>query len=156
MPEGVLFEFGQVRTRVEIIDRLRSLADELDSDGSLTLAAESRQATLTLPDSPGFGLETEREYNEDESHIDVESTERSEEGSTSGDDRDAEPEAVGTDAENDSVEAVPTGSGPLLETESQAKDTQRDAKRPPPRRRGDHRRMTLRPLPRRRDCEIAR
>ncbi|PSP65109.1 hypothetical protein BRC77_02385 [Halobacteriales archaeon QH_8_64_26] len=154
MPEGALFEFGQVRTRVEIIDRLRSLADELDSDGSLTLAAESRQATLTLPDSPGFGLETEREYNEDESHIDVESTEGSEEGSTSGDDRDAEPEAVGTDAENDSVEAVPTGSGPLLETESQTKNTQRDAKRPPAPGRSPPNNCFL--LPRRRDCEIAR
>ena len=154
MPEGALFEVGQVRTRVEIIDRLRSLADELDSDGSLTLAAESRQATLTLPDSPGFGLETEREYNEDESHIDVESTEESEEGSTSGDDRDAEPEAVGTDAENDSVEAVPTGSGPLLETESQTKNTQRDAKRPPAPGRSPPNNCFL--LPRRRDCEIAR
>ena len=154
MPEGALFEFGQVRTRVEIIDRLRSLADEFDSDGSLTLAAESRQATLTLPDSPGFGLEAEREYNEDESHIDVESTERSEEGSTSGDDRDAEPEAVGTDAENDSVEAVPTGSGPLLETESQTKNTQRDAKRPPAPGRSPPNNCFL--LPRRRDCEIAR
>ena len=61
MPEIVLFEDERRRSRAEIADYLRSVADSLESGGEITLAAGDESVTLDPPSQPTFEVKVERE-----------------------------------------------------------------------------------------------
>jgi len=61
MPEDVLFEVEHVRSRSEIASLLRDVADKLDGDDSLTLAAGGDSITVEVPKRPTFEIKVERE-----------------------------------------------------------------------------------------------
>ncbi|MFC6724300.1 amphi-Trp domain-containing protein [Halobium palmae] len=61
MPEEVLFETESSRSREEIADYLRTVADRLESDGSVSLSAGSQSVTMDVPSRPTFEVKAERE-----------------------------------------------------------------------------------------------
>ena len=61
MPEEVLFETEEHRTREEIASYLRTFADKLDGDGPITLTAGEQSVTVDPPDRPTFEVKAERE-----------------------------------------------------------------------------------------------
>lgn len=61
MPEEVLFETEDRRSRTEIASYLRTLADKLDADGPITLTAGEQSVTVDPPDRPTFEVKAERE-----------------------------------------------------------------------------------------------
>ncbi len=65
MPEDVLFEVEHVRSRSEIASLFRDVADKLDGDDSLTLAAGGDSITVEVPERPEFEIKVEREHARD-------------------------------------------------------------------------------------------
>ncbi|MFH5799341.1 amphi-Trp domain-containing protein [Haladaptatus sp. DYF46] len=61
MPEEVLFETEEDRSRSEIANYLRAVADKLDEGESITLNAGSQSVTLDPPNRPSFEVKAERE-----------------------------------------------------------------------------------------------
>lgn len=61
MPEEVLFKFERRMGRDEIADYLRTVADSLESGGSIALEAGGESVTMTPPDRPTFEIKAERE-----------------------------------------------------------------------------------------------
>jgi amphi-Trp domain-containing protein len=61
MPEEVLFESESHQTRADVATSLRTVADNLESGGSITLRAGSESVTLDPPARPTFEVEAERE-----------------------------------------------------------------------------------------------
>ncbi|WP_255191492.1 amphi-Trp domain-containing protein [Natronobeatus ordinarius] len=61
MPEEILFKFEQRMDRSEIADYLRTVADTLEGDDSLTLEAGADSVTLSPPARPEFEVKAERE-----------------------------------------------------------------------------------------------
>ena len=61
MPEEVLFETEERRTRAEIAAYLEALADKLDADGPITLTAGEQSVTVDPPERPTFEVKAERE-----------------------------------------------------------------------------------------------
>lgn len=61
MPEEVLFEFESRTRRGEIADYLRTVADRLDGDGTVTLSGAGESLTLEVPGTPEFEVKAERE-----------------------------------------------------------------------------------------------
>ena len=61
MPEELLFKFEQRMDRSEIADYLRTVADTLEADDSLTLEAGDDSVTLSPPARPEFEVKAERE-----------------------------------------------------------------------------------------------
>jgi len=61
MPEEVLFETEEHRTRAEIASYLRTFADKLDTDGSITLTTGEQSVTVDPPERPTFEVKVERE-----------------------------------------------------------------------------------------------
>jgi len=61
MPEEVLFESELSQTRSEVADYLRTVADKLDADESLTLSAGGDSVTLDPPESVTFEVKAELE-----------------------------------------------------------------------------------------------
>ncbi|RQH00434.1 amphi-Trp domain-containing protein [Natrarchaeobius oligotrophus] len=61
MPEEVLFKFEQRMDRTEIADYLRTVADNLEDGGSLSLEAGDESVTMTPPARPTFEIKAERE-----------------------------------------------------------------------------------------------
>lgn len=61
MPEEVIFEFESRTRRSEIADYLRTVADRLDGDGAVTLAAGGESVTMEVPSTPEFEVKAERE-----------------------------------------------------------------------------------------------
>jgi len=61
MPEEVLFETEERRSRTEITSYLRTLADKLDADGRITLTAGDQSVTVDPPERPAFEVKAERE-----------------------------------------------------------------------------------------------
>ena len=63
MPEEVLFEIERGMDRAEIASYLRTVADKLDGDGSLSLSAGGQNVALDVPNRPTFEVKAERETN---------------------------------------------------------------------------------------------
>jgi len=61
MPEEVLFEIEETRSRSDIANYLRAVADKLDEGESVTLNAGSQSVTLDPPNRPSFEVKAERE-----------------------------------------------------------------------------------------------
>jgi len=61
MPEEVLFESESDRSREEIAAYLRTVADNLESGGAITLKAGGDEVTLDPPSRPTFEVKAERE-----------------------------------------------------------------------------------------------
>jgi amphi-Trp domain-containing protein len=74
MPEEVLFEHEQRRSRSDAADYLRAIADKLDDGGEVTLSAGDQSVTLDPPDTVDFEVKAERETSSgaDELSIEVE------------------------------------------------------------------------------------
>ena len=61
MPEEVLFKSEHAATRAEAANYLRTLADKLDTDGSIRLEAGGETLDMTLPERFDFEVKAERE-----------------------------------------------------------------------------------------------
>ena len=61
MPEEILFESESDRSREEIATYLRTIADNLESGGAITLKAGGNEVTLDPPSRPTFEVKAERE-----------------------------------------------------------------------------------------------
>ncbi len=61
MPEEVLFRSESRKSRSEIADYLRSVADKLESGGEVTFRAGDETAAISPPDRPEFEVKVERE-----------------------------------------------------------------------------------------------
>ncbi|MDS0301296.1 amphi-Trp domain-containing protein [Halogeometricum sp. S1BR25-6] len=61
MPEEVLFKSESTQTRGEIASYLRSVAEKLEQEGSITLKAGSESVTMDPPTQPTFEVKAERE-----------------------------------------------------------------------------------------------
>ncbi|AEN07222.1 amphi-Trp domain-containing protein [Halolamina sp.] len=61
MPEELLFESESRRTRTEIADYLRTVADSLEGGGEVTFRAGSESTAVTPPERPTFEVKVERE-----------------------------------------------------------------------------------------------
>jgi len=61
MPEEVLFESEDVRSRSAIAAYFRSVADKLDGGDAITLRSGSESVTMEPPDHPTFEVKAERE-----------------------------------------------------------------------------------------------
>jgi len=61
MAEEVLFKTESSRSRSEIADYLRRVADSLDGGGELSLQAGSESVTVDPPERPTFEVKVERE-----------------------------------------------------------------------------------------------
>ncbi|WP_336038009.1 amphi-Trp domain-containing protein [Halobacterium yunchengense] len=61
MPEEVLFETELRRSRAEVADYLRAVADKLDADEPVTLTSGDESVTMDPPASVDFEVKAERE-----------------------------------------------------------------------------------------------
>ena len=61
MPEEVLFESETRKSRGEMATYLRTVADRLDDDGTVSLSAGEQSVDLDVPDSAEFEVKVERE-----------------------------------------------------------------------------------------------
>ncbi|MFC4359024.1 amphi-Trp domain-containing protein [Halobium salinum] len=61
MPEEVLFKTESARSREQIAEYLRTVADKLDAGDAVTLSAGSESVTLDVPERPTFEVKAERE-----------------------------------------------------------------------------------------------
>ncbi len=61
MPEEVLFKFERSMDTAEIADYLRTVADNLEQGGELSLAAGGESVTMDPPARPTFEIKAERE-----------------------------------------------------------------------------------------------
>ncbi|MFC6824838.1 amphi-Trp domain-containing protein [Halopelagius fulvigenes] len=61
MPEEVLFETESSHSRAEIAAYLRSVADRLDDDGSVSLRAGEESLDVQVPGNLTFEVKAERE-----------------------------------------------------------------------------------------------
>ena len=59
MPEEELFKTEQQITRAEIAEALRDAAAQIDA-GDVTLASDTDEQTVTIPERPRFEVELER------------------------------------------------------------------------------------------------
>ena len=62
MPEDVLFEVEQHRSRAEIAAVLRDVADRLEAGEAVTVGAGENSVTVDPPERPEFEIKVEREY----------------------------------------------------------------------------------------------
>lgn len=90
MTEEVLFKAEQTRTRSEISQYLRTVADKLDGDGELSLSAGSESVDLSVPERPTFEIKAEREVEGSETELSVEFELEWNEGQEGGDGPDGE------------------------------------------------------------------
>ena len=61
MPEEVIFETETQKSRGEVAAYLRSVADKLDGDGTVSLSTGDQSVDLTVPDTTEFEVKVERE-----------------------------------------------------------------------------------------------
>lgn len=61
MPEEILFKSESRRSRSEIADYLRTVADKLESGGEVTFRAGDETTAVSPPDRPEFEVKVERE-----------------------------------------------------------------------------------------------
>jgi amphi-Trp domain-containing protein len=59
MPEEVLFKTEGQLTKTEIADALRNAAEQIES-GDVQLVSDTKEQTVTVPESPQFEVELER------------------------------------------------------------------------------------------------
>jgi amphi-Trp domain-containing protein len=59
MPEEELFKTERQIERTEISETLREAADQIES-GTVSLASDGEEQTVTIPDRPWFEVELER------------------------------------------------------------------------------------------------
>ncbi|MFW5905241.1 MAG: amphi-Trp domain-containing protein [archaeon] len=59
MPEEVLFKVEERTSRTEIADALREAASQIET-GDVTLASDTAEQRVTVPDRPRFEVELER------------------------------------------------------------------------------------------------
>lgn len=62
MPEATFFETESRRSRADVTDYLRPVADDLDGDGTFTLRAGEQSTSLAVFDRPTFEVKAERAY----------------------------------------------------------------------------------------------
>lgn len=72
MTEEVLFKTEQSRSRGEIAQYLRTVADKLDEDGKLSLSAGEESVEMEVPERPTFEIKAEREEESDGTELSVE------------------------------------------------------------------------------------
>lgn len=72
MTEEVLFKTEQSRSRGEIAQYLRTVADKLDGDGRLSLSAGEESVEMDVPERPTFEIKAEREQESDGTELSVE------------------------------------------------------------------------------------
>jgi amphi-Trp domain-containing protein len=72
MTEEVLFKTEQSRTRGEIAEYLRTVADKLDEDGKLSLSAGDESVEMAVPERPTFEIKAEREEESNGTELSVE------------------------------------------------------------------------------------
>lgn len=65
MPEETLFKTESARSRDEIADYLRRVADSLDGGGELSLQSGAESVTVDPPERPEFEVKVEREGPDD-------------------------------------------------------------------------------------------
>lgn len=85
--EEVLFESEERRTRAEVADYLRTVADRLDAGEDLTLSTGADAVTMTVPEQPTFEVKAERETGSGTPELSVEfelEWNEGEEGSSEG------------------------------------------------------------------------
>ena len=70
--DEVLFEVERNRSRHEIAETLRGVADKLDADEPLTLSSGDDSITLEVPSRPTFEVKAEREEEKSETELSVE------------------------------------------------------------------------------------
>ncbi|WP_331236564.1 amphi-Trp domain-containing protein [Natronorarus salvus] len=63
MPEEVLFKVEQSMNRSEIAEYLRTVAEKLDGDGTLSLSSGDESVEMDVPERPEFEIKAERETN---------------------------------------------------------------------------------------------
>lgn len=87
MAEEVLFESESVQSRATIADYLRTVADKLDTNESITLTAGENSTTLDVPSRTTFEVKAERETsgNERPAELSIEFELEWEEGTTEED-----------------------------------------------------------------------
>jgi amphi-Trp domain-containing protein len=61
MPEEVLFQSEESKSRAEIASYLHRVAEKLDAGDDITLTAGEQSVTMTPPDRPTFEVKAERE-----------------------------------------------------------------------------------------------
>ena len=61
MPEEVLFKSESRRSRSEIADYLRTVADSLEAGGEVTFSAGDQTTTVSPPERSEFEIKVERE-----------------------------------------------------------------------------------------------
>ena len=61
MPEEVLFETERMQSRSEVATYLRTVADKLDGNESITLEASGQSTTINPPAQVEFEVKVERE-----------------------------------------------------------------------------------------------
>lgn len=87
MAEEVLFKAEQSRSRSEIAQYLRTVADKLEGDGELSLSTGGESVELSVPERPTFEIKAEREVEGNETELSVEfelEWDEGQEGSESG------------------------------------------------------------------------
>ncbi|MFW5949454.1 MAG: amphi-Trp domain-containing protein [Halolamina sp.] len=72
MPEEVLFKSESARSRSEIADYLRTVADSLEAGGELSLQSGTESVTVDPPERPTFEVKVEREGSPDRPEHSVE------------------------------------------------------------------------------------
>jgi amphi-Trp domain-containing protein len=70
--EEILFESEQRQSRSDTAAMLRSIADKLDSDESVTLSAGEESVTLDVPATHDFEVKVERETGAGGSELGIE------------------------------------------------------------------------------------
>lgn len=72
MAEEILFKTESSRTRNEIAEYLRRVADSLDDGGELSLEAGTESVTVNPPERPEFEVKVEREGPDNRPEIGIE------------------------------------------------------------------------------------
>ena len=72
MDEETVLAVERVQTRTEIATLFRSVADQLDAGGPVTLDGDGRSVTVRPPEHPMFELEIERELGDDGTELSLE------------------------------------------------------------------------------------
>lgn len=88
MPEEVLFESERRRSREDIAEYLRTVAEKLETGEEITLRAADESVTLEVPPRPTFEVKAEREGTAPNTELSVEFELEWDENNTENEDSD--------------------------------------------------------------------
>jgi amphi-Trp domain-containing protein len=72
MPDETLFDAEQALSRADVATYLRTVADKLESTGTLEFSAANQSATVEVPDHVQFEIDVERADGGDSAEISLE------------------------------------------------------------------------------------